>query len=695
MFTSRLLLCQVVLCGLATAQVNPDYRVRVFAGGGLPDGLPGLSASLGRVSSVAAGPAGSVYIALSDVPVVYRLDSNGILTRMAGTGVVGFSGDGGPAVDAELSDYDTIALAPDGTLYISDLWNGRIRKVANGIIATVTGGGALNGDGVPATSALLNTPTGLALDSGGNLYFAEQDNHRVRRVSGGTITTVAGNGSPGFGGDGGPGTSATLNFPTGVAVDAAGNIYIADSQNDRIRKVSAGIITTFAGTGTPGHSGDGGPAEQAQLNLAVNSAIAVDAAGDLYITDWLYVRKVTNGVIATVAGVGPGGTALGSGASALQFPLAGPSSVAAGPGSNFYIADLGMDWGRINGGIVIEVSQGLATAIAGGGSHLGDGGPARAGQLYGPSAIAVDRSGAVYIADNWNSRIRMVKDRKLTTVAGTSQNPIGPGDSNGSPAVDAVLMYPTTVTTDASGNIYFADGGTGGYIRKVTQGVFNTIAGNGPGPEYYPGAVEIGGSSNIGGLVASSNGDLYIAEPGNQRVWKLSDGILTVAAGYGTAGYSGDSGPAEDAQLNFPSGLALDSAGSLYIADEFNGVIRKVSSGTITTVAGPFSDPLAVAVDGHGDLFVVGDPFVDRVSNGVITTIAKGTISAPDDGVPPSAQLGWWAAGVAVDGAGNVYVADAINNRILVFTPFRNDREPLVRLRQPTANSAPPVQPAR
>jgi sugar lactone lactonase YvrE len=646
------------------------------------------------MSGLAVDSAGNVYIAPSDIPVVFRLDSNGILTRVAGTGVVGSNGDGGPAVDAELSDYDTVAVAPDGTLYISDFWNGRIRKVAHGTITTVAGGGSGSGDGGLATSVGLGGPTGVAVDSSGNLYFSEQWNNRVRRVSGGIITTVAGNGNSGFSGDGGPAVGAELYSPTGVAVDFAGNIYIADTANDRIRKVSGGVITTVAGTGTQGHSGDGGPAALAELNLEAHSGIAVDTAGNLYIPDWLYVRKVSQGVITTVAGQGADSAASVAGAMAQQFPLTGPVSVATGANGTFYVADAG--WTGMNGGVVIEVSNGQAVAIAGGGSKLGDGGPARAGQLYGPLGIAMDRSGALYIADSYNERIRMVKDGILTTIAGDGGGTyVGTGTSG--PAVDAAIEYPTAVTTVASGNIYLTDGGSGGYIREVTQGIFSTIAGNGYALGTDTGAAKIDGAAAIEGLVTSSTGDLYFSEAPEHRVWKLSGGVVTVVAGTGMAGYSGDNGPAQNAQLNFPRGLAVDNADNLYIADWYNGVIRKVSNGTITTVAGPFYYPWAVAVDGQGNLFVTGGWFVDRVSNGVITTIAQAGVLPGDDNAPPNAQLAS-PAGVAVDAAGCVYVADTLNNRILVFSPLRGDGPPLVQDERRVGSTAlvqsAPAQPA-
>jgi sugar lactone lactonase YvrE len=586
-------------------------------------------------------------------------------------------------VNAELSDYDTIAVGPDGTtLYVADYWNGRIRKVANGIITAVAGGGINTGDG-PAESAQLNNPTGLAVDSSGNLYFAEPFNNRVRRISNGIVTTIAGNGTVGFGGDGGAALDAELDFPTGVAVDGAGNVYIADTQNDKIRKVSEvselsnDVITTFAGTGTRGRSGDGGPAELALLNLpAAYRGIATDAAGNLYIPDWEAVRMVSNGLITTVAGMGPQSVIVPvAKAPALSFPLALPVGVATGLNGNLYVADGG--WTGAHGGIVVKVSSGEAATVAGGGSDLGDGGPAAAGQFYAPSGAAMDSSGALYVADTNDDRIRRVKEGILTTVVGTGAISYE-GDSEGDPAVNAGISTPTAVTTDASGNFYLAEGGTGGYIHKVSQGIFTTIAENGPLLPNQGGAAKIGGSGEITGLVASATGDLYFTEASDNTVRKLSGGAITTVAGSGTAGYSGDNRPAQGAQLDSPLGLAIDAASNLYIADSMNGAVRKVTNGIITTVAAGLVEPTAIAVDGEGTLYVADAPFVRKVSHGQITNPLAGDATGGTQLARP--------AGLVVDPSGCLYVSDSTNNRILVLGT--GSRMPPRRARRMGASTA-------
>ena len=242
---------------------------------------------------MAADGAGNLYIADSGNHRIRKVDSSGTISTIAGSGEFGFGGDGGPAIDARLNYPSGVAVDGAGNVYIADLGNQRIRKVdSTGTITTIAGsgetgfgGGGFGGDGGPATEAQLNYPRGVAIDGAGNVYIADQGNQRIRKVdSTGTITTIAGSGERGFSGDGDPATEAQLNYPWGVAVDGAGNVYIADLGNHRIRKVdSLGTITTIAGSGEFGFGGDGGPAIDARLNYP--SGVAVDGAGNLYIAD--------------------------------------------------------------------------------------------------------------------------------------------------------------------------------------------------------------------------------------------------------------------------------------------------------------------------------------------------------------------------------------------------------------------------
>ena len=218
-----------------------------------PTPLPAVNAPLGHYTGVAVDASGNVYVADTDNNLVERFVPRGQLTIVAGNGIAGFSGDGGPANRASLNAPYGVAVDSAGNVYIADTYNSLIRKVSGGIITTVAGNGfeSFSGDGGPAVSASLFFPQGVAVDSVGNLYIADTNNLRIRRVSGGTITTVAGNGKAVFSGDGGPATNAAISA-LGVAVDSAGNLYIADLCNNRIRKVAGGTITTIAGNGNGG-----------------------------------------------------------------------------------------------------------------------------------------------------------------------------------------------------------------------------------------------------------------------------------------------------------------------------------------------------------------------------------------------------------------------------------------------------------
>ena len=299
-----------------------------------------------------------------------------------------------------------MAVDASGNFYFADTLNNVVRKVNTaGVISTFAGNGSAGsgGDGGSATAAQLNSPQGIAVDASGNVYVADTQNARVRKISGGTITTVAGSGTPGFGGDGGAATAGQLYDPVGLAVDAAGNLYIADFTNNRVRKVSGGTITTVAGNGLSGYSGDGGAATAAQINGP--TGIAVDANGNLYIADLdnNAVREVSGGKIATVAGSGLPGVA-GDGGPATAALVGSPHGVAVDSAGNLYIA---------NGSASVRkvyANTGFITTIAGTGTagYSGDGGSAPFGQLNGAISLAVTVNGNLYVADSGNNAIRLL-----------------------------------------------------------------------------------------------------------------------------------------------------------------------------------------------------------------------------------------------------------------------------------------------
>lgn len=617
--------------------------------------------------------------------------ATGIMTTFAGTGSSVYGGDGGAATLAGVdSPSDVAALA--SYVYIADTSNDRIRKVdtATGIITTVAGTtGGFSGDGGPATSAQISEPGGLAVDGAGNVYIADTYNHRIRKVvaATGLIFTVAGSGTSGYGGDGGTATGAQLYYPTDVAVDGAGNLYIADSDNNRIRKVTAatGVITTLAGSGVYGFSGDGAAAFAAQMRNP--RAVAVDSAGNVYIADENNdrVRKVAagTGVITTVAG---GGSSYGEGGTATAARLDNPRGVGVDAAGNFYIADT-YNY-RIR---KVTVATGLIVTVAGDGDYGfdGDGGAATAASLYNPANVAVDGEGKLYIADAGNNRIRRVSASTpallMTTLAGTGTYGYS-GD--GGPATSAYLASPYGTAVDAEGNVYFSDYGND-RIRKVNRstGVITTVAGTYGGFFGDGGAATLARISNPRGIAVDGAGNLYIADQYNHRIRKVvkASGLIFTVAGSGTYGFGGDGGAATAAQLNYPTGVAVDAAGNLYIADQYNNRVRKVTAatGVITTLAGDgyygfagdgaaafaaqLRYPVAVAVDGAGNVYIA-DEDNNRVrkvtaATGVITTVAGGGSNYLENGLATAARLEDPVA-VAVDSMGNLYISDYYAHRV-------------------------------
>jgi len=334
------------------------------------------------------------------------------ISTVAGTGVAGFKGDNELAVAAQLNRPYGIALDSSGSLYFSDYNNHRVRKIStDGKISTVAGAGAgYRGDNGPAVSAQLNCPREVAVDAAGSVYITDAANHRVRVITtDGKINTVAGTGTAGFSGDGGPAAKAQLNYPLGVAVDSTGTLYVSDHGNHRVRKISAdGKISTVAGTGVAGFKGDDGPAASAQLNGPY--ALAVNDADLLFITDGNNhrVRKVAaDGSISTVAGKGTAGFS-GDGGPATSAQLNLPLGVVVDSAGTLYISDY-------NNHRVRKVApDGGITTLAGKGTagFGGDGGPATAAQLNNPFGLAVDCVDTLYIADHLNNRVRKVTSEK-------------------------------------------------------------------------------------------------------------------------------------------------------------------------------------------------------------------------------------------------------------------------------------------
>jgi sugar lactone lactonase YvrE len=618
-------------------RIDSQGVISTVAGSGVEgfsrDNQRATKTALNTPLGVVADSMGVIYIADTNNNKVLKVDGSGVLTTVAGTGTRGFGGDGRNAQKAMLNKPYAVALDPAGNVVIADSGNSRIRKVVNGVITTIAGSlPGYGGDRGAATRARLLVPTSLAYDRDGNLFVADLGNQRVRRVStNGVITTVAGSGVKGYGGDGGSATRARFSYPTGVATDRFGNVFVSDFGNNRVRVINtAGVISTLAGVGKPGFSGDGGDSRRAMLFGPWSVAVKDDV---LLVAEAVNnrVRAINSAYqISTIAGTNADGYS-GDGGRATNARLFRPTAITPGPAGSVYVADLGDNRIRVVG------SNGVISTIAGlkARASTGDGGPARKAHLASPTGVAIDRWGNVYIAENSTHRVRRIDYRGvITTVAGTGV-PGYSGDRG--PARKAKLSYPTSIAVDGSGNVYVADLGNS-RIRKIDRrGIITTVAGTGRrGPGGVEGPATRAELNLPIGVAWGPDGALYIADAGNNRVKKVTrDGIIHVVAGNGEYGFSGDEGDAQLASLRAPHAVAVARDGTVYIADTLNQRIRKVTpSGTISTIAG----------EGVRDLVA-------------------------DEGLPSRLSVLTNPAGLCLLPDGTLLVSDTVANRILRLLP--------------------------
>lgn len=782
-------------------------------GGYTGDGGAATAAQLYFPTGVAVDAAGNVYIADQSNGVIRKVNAGtGVISTVAGTGTFGYSGDGAAATAADLAYPAGVAVDAAGNLYIADEYNSVIRKVdaATGLISTIAGSGGFgyNGDGISATTADLDYPAGVAVDAAGNVYIADQSNSRIRMVDAGTglISTVAGTGNFAYTGDDGAATAADLDYPAGVAVDAAGDLLIADQYNSMVRRVDAGsgLISRVAGTGNFAFNGDGGLATAADMNSP--TGVAADSACRVYIVDQsnARIRRVDPAVLTGAVAVGPtpgvtgqwmqivftvtnsGAASITGTAPALQLnaggslvvlesgPLpAGPLTLAPGTAASFtwtyscsgagtlaFTATVaGTDSGSglpalavlsmtapvlAQLAVALQVTPNLAQAgqwvtvvltltnngasnltgvlpalATNGGAVTWESGPSPTGPLtLLPGAMqaftwsySVAGAGVVSLTgtgtgtDTGTGVLLTSAQTVLLGVGGgltACTGPPGligtvagtgiPGDSaDGIAATSAALDFATGVAVDAAGNFYFCER-FGHRIRKVNAGtgVISTVAGTGTGGYNSDGIAATAAELNYpSGIAVDSAGNVIIADASNYRVRKVSavSGAISTIAGTGTFGYNGDGIAATAAKLSSPMGVAVDLAGNVYVADQSGDRIRKIdaSSGLISTIAGTgvggyngdgiagtaawLSGPGGVAVDGSGNVYVAdqGNGLVREiiVGTGIIRTIAgTGSAGYNGDGIPGSTASLYNPTGVAVDGAGNVYIADEYNSRI-------------------------------
>lgn len=679
LLTSLLLAAAAPACAAAAPPVTGTlhYVIETAAGSGnVGDGRLAVEAQLNRPQGIATDRRGNLYIADTENHRVRKVTPAGIISTVAGDGQAGMRGDGGPAEFARLNLPFGVAVDREDNLYIADLGNHRVRKVdAGGTMTTVAGTGikgSLGKEGGPATETQLMSPRNVTVDAAGNLYISEFEGHRVRKVAkDGAITTVAGLGVAGLGGDGDDARKAQLSFPAGLAVDSAGTLYIADSQNHRVRRVRSGVISTWLG---------GSDA----IVLMTPVGVALDAAGNLYVAERIpAIRRFgQNGGLERVAGTGMPGYD-GDGRGAMTSMLAAPADVAFDALGNLYIAD-GPRIRKVGVTATISTVAGDAYMRA-----IGDQGPAVRAILNSPKGVSMDADGNLFIADSGTHRIRKVAPGGLiSTLAGTGT----PGfAADGRPASQAQLDSPSGVFAGADGTLLVAD--TGNHrIRQIAGGIIRTVAGSGGAGLGADGLrallMPLHGPS---AALADGRGTLYITDTLASRVLSVDPaGYVATAAGNASAGDSGDGGAAPQAQLRNPSALALDAEGNLFIADALNNRVRKVTAaGVISTVAGNgeaglsgdggaatearLREPRGVAVDGDGNLYIAdtGNHAVRKVSaSGAIHTIAgTGAAGMEGDGGPATAAQLNAPWGVALDGSGNLYVTDSLNHRVRKLTP--------------------------
>ncbi len=697
---SLLVIAAAAVCLSVEAQ-----SIFTFAGGGTTDGRIATTLALHDVAGIATDAQGNVYFSEATGNVVHRLDvKSGTLTVFAGNGGGSFSGDGGAATRASLKFPLGLTLDDDGNLYIADHDNDRIRKVdaKSGVITTIAGVGAFPGDigdGGPATQAYLYRPRGLTW-SRGNLYIAQDgfNEMRLRRIApDGTITTIAGTGPAGFTGDGAAASQAQLFAPTGVAVDGAGNIYIADLGNDRVRRIDAatGKIDTIIGGGSPPDDvGDNGPGTSAKLSHA--EALTVGPDGKLYVADAYHYRirrwDPDSKTITTFAGNGNSGG--DDGKPALQTGFYTPYGLAFDRRGNLFVGDGANAVVRR-----IDATTTIVMTVAGGGTFVGDGLVATSAILAGPSGIALDASGNLFICDTNHALVRKVdaNTNVISTFAGKLNRTSG--DSNeGKDAKDTILGYVSDIAFSAVGEIFILSWYPARVYKVDTQGKLTTYAGGGsPSDHVGDGGLATDAEFESQGIALDPAGNLYLSDRNRLRKVDARTKRISTIAGAENAGFAGDTGDAAAALLDSPRQIAVDADGNIFVSDTGNGAIRRIDGTTniITTYAGRgeqledglVATQVAIAPRGlvidrkNGDLYLADDNFsgsrVRKIESKtqIISTVAGPTADAEpdfsgDNGKATAAKLNFLFArpgpGLALDPAGTLYIADTNNHRVRV-----------------------------
>ena len=637
-------------------------------GPGWSDGT-GSAARFVSPSGVAVDGYGTVYVADTQNHTIRKITPSGVVSTLAGlAGSLGSADGTGSA--ARFVSPSGVAVGGSGYVYVADYAAGTIRKVdLSGVVSTLA----------DRAGAQFSQPYGVAADGSGTVYVADRGNHTIRKVTpAGVASTLAGLAGS-YGSADGNGSAARFASPSGVAVDGSGNVYVADSDNQTIRKVTPdGAVSTLAGLARSYGSVDGTGSAARFHNP---TGVAVDGTGNVYVadTDNDTIRLITpSGVVSTIAGLaGAGGSTDGTGSTAR---FSWPQGAAVDGSGNVYVAD------NQNHSIRKVTPVGVVSTLAGlAGSYGSADGTGSAARFHTPTGVAVDGSGIVFVADNQNHTIRKVTPvGVVSTLAGLAGS-YGSTDGTGTAAR---FTYPAGVAVDGSGNVYVADRGNH-TIRKVTPaGVVSTLAGLARSNGSTDGTGSASRFNYPEGVAVDGSGNVYVADRGNHTIRKVTPtGVVSTLAGL-AGSYGSTDGSGSAARFYNPEGLAVDGSGNVYVADRVNYTIRKVTPvGVVSTLAGRagfygstdgtgsavrFSYTEGVAVDGSGNVYVAdgGNHTIRKVTPaGVVSTLAGlAGSNGSDDGTGSAARF-YYPEGVAADGSGNVYVADTSNNGIRKGTP--------------------------